>query len=142
MRNMIKVRLLLLVITLFILMVSVSADETFPTIFEYTNPEITVMISAPTDISSEHLKTIADEIVGIEPDIMVSPSNDSPSNIICTLLGHNLSPEVTVTATHHKVETHHPRCLMEIYHVVYCKRCDYTESSLEDSFYIVCCPED
>ena len=129
------------IVVLILLGITVCADGYIPLVYQYIDPEVTVVFSEPLD-STKRQQNIADEIAGIEHNPLIEPGNESPDNIICTLFGHNLSPEVTVTATHHKVNKYNPRCLMEIYHVTYCTRCDYTVSTLEDSFFILCCPED
>jgi hypothetical protein len=137
------IRLLLIGILIIFISFSVFADEINPLVYQYTNPEITIVFSDPLQVSSERQQEIADSIACVNSNntLYESPS-DSPDNIICTLFGHDIAPQSTVTATHHKVDKYNPRCLMEVYHVTYCKRCDYTVSELVSSFYIVCCPED
>ena len=136
----IKFSMLLLVAVILIL--SVQADGLNQLVYQYYNPEITVVFSEPLGVSPERQQEIADNIAGVSSNTIIDPNIASPDNIICTLFGHNLSPQVTVTATHHKVSQYNPRCLMEIHHIRYCQRCDYTEDSLEGTIYIVCCPED
>lgn len=58
--------------------------------------------------------------------------------LICTLFGHKIET-TTVAAVTHKVLSTSPRCLREIYDVDNCTRCDYTNSTLKTSSYIVCC---
>jgi energy-converting hydrogenase A subunit M len=122
-----------------ILSLSVFADEFNPLIYQYTNPEVTIVFSSALDISEERQQEIAEEIAGISS--LTNPGIASPDNIICTIFGHNLSTS-TVTAIHHKVKQYTPRCLMKLYEVTACSRCDYTQAELIDSFYITCCPED
>lgn len=124
------------------LVIAVNADGTNSLIYQYENPEVTIVFSEPLNVSAERQQEIADKIAGIPSYTLIDPNTASPENIICTIFGHNMSPTVTVTATHHKVNQYQPRCLMEIYHVNYCTRCDYTIESLENSFFIACCPED
>lgn len=58
--------------------------------------------------------------------------------LTCTLLGHKL--ETTgVSKITHKVRSSSPRCLKKIYDYSACTRCDYEESVLISSAYIVCC---
>jgi len=122
---------------------TVCADEFNPLIYQYENPDITVKFSEPLEMSAERQQDIADGIAGVSSgDSMLQPGTSSPDNIICTLFGHDIAPQSTVTATHHKVKVYNPRCLMEVYHVTYCRRCDYTVSELYNDFYIICCPED
>ena len=124
------------------LVVFVFADEFNPLIYQYTDPEVTVVFSNPLEVSGPRQREIADTIAGIEPNPSLIHNAEPPENIICTLFGHDIAPEVSVTATHHKVNEYNPRCLMEVYHVTYCKRCDYTVAELVNSFFIICCPED
>ncbi len=125
-----------------LMVMTVRASEVNQIIYQYQDPDITVIFSEPLNISPDRQQTIANCIAGVETDTLSGLDNPSPNNIICTIFGHDMSPEVTVTATHHKVDKYNPRCLMEVYHVTYCQRCDYTVQSLENDFYIVCCPED
>lgn len=125
-----------------VLMLSVYADGLNPLVYQYTNPDITVEFSEPLNVSAERQQSIADKIAGIESNSLISPGGDSPDNILCTLFGHKLSDPVTVTATHHKVNQYQPRCQMDVYDVVYCTRCDYTDTQFVHSIYVFCCPED
>ena len=58
--------------------------------------------------------------------------------ITCTLLGHKLETTGVYKITH-KVRTSSPRCLKKTYDYSTCTRCDYEESILAKSEYIVCC---
>lgn len=58
--------------------------------------------------------------------------------LTCTLFGHNLKTSVSTVITH-KAKATSPRCLQETYSVETCSRCDYTNSTLLSSAYIVCC---
>ena len=58
--------------------------------------------------------------------------------LTCTLFGHKIET-TTVAAVTHKAKATSPRCLREIYDVDNCTRCDYTNSTLITSSYIVCC---
>jgi len=135
-------RIALLIFLFNMLIFAVFADGINPLIYQYTNPDVTVEFSEPLEVSSERQREIADTIAGISLNTMQTPISNSPDNIICTLFGHDIAPQSTVTATHHKAKVYNPRCLMEVYHVTYCKRCDYTVSELVNDFYILCCPED
>jgi hypothetical protein len=120
----------------------VYADEFNPLVYHYNNPEVTVEFSEPLSMSLERQQSIADQLAGVIPNSMIDPSISDPENIICSIFGHNLAPTGTVTVTHHKAKTYNPRCLKDVYHVVYCTRCDYAMEELYDSFYVFCCPED
>lgn len=58
--------------------------------------------------------------------------------LTCTLLGHKLETS-TVAKITHKARTTSPRCLKKTYSYSTCTRCDYEESTLVSSKYIVCC---
>ena len=137
-----KIKYLIIIALVPILMLSVHADGLTPLVYQYTDPEVTVVFSESLDMSAERQQSIADEIAGVVTTSLTEPGVVSPDNLICTLFGHKLSDPVTVTATHHKVRSTEPRCRMDVYHVTYCTRCDYTNSELVASNFIFCCPED
>lgn len=58
--------------------------------------------------------------------------------LTCTLFGHNLETTGVYKITH-EVRSTSPRCLKKIYDYSTCTRCDYEESVLISSAYIVCC---
>jgi len=137
-----KWKYFLTIIAFCLLISSVYGDEINQLIYQYENPEVTVIFPAPIDIPVDRQQKIADELAGVSAPTIIDPNVASPDNIICTLFGHDLAPEVSVTVTHHKVRQYNPRCLMEVYHVTYCTRCNYTVEELDNSFYIFCCSED
>jgi len=132
---------LILFILLGLLTLTVFADDGNQLVYQYHNPDITIEFEEPLNVSEERQQEIADEIAGIGSCVISDSNVLSPNNIICTIIGHNLST-TTVTATHHKVHVYDPRCLLEIYHVSACSRCNYTDSELVSSVFIVCCPVD
>ena len=133
------VKVLLLIASILIFSVVVCADELTSLVYQYSNPEATVTFSEYLDIPSERYQKIADDLIGITSMEPLEP--EQPNGIICTLFGHNLTT-TTVTVTHHKVRQYTPRCLMEVYHVSTCSRCDYYTQEMVNSFHISCCPED
>lgn len=119
------------------------AGSSGPTVYQYDIPEVTVVFPSSVEIPINIQNRIADELAGIGiSSSLPCKSGENPDNILCTLFGHKFSSPVSVTATHHKVRQYDPRCILELYHVLYCTRCDYTESQLVASSYISCCPED
>lgn len=58
--------------------------------------------------------------------------------LTCTLFGHKLESATASTITH-KVRTTSPRCLKKTYNYEACTRCDFEETTLLSSTYIVCC---
>ncbi len=62
----------------------------------------------------------------------------STYGLTCTLLGHK-TEATQVSKITHKVRTTSPRCLKKTYNYSTCTRCDYEESTLTSSTYIVCC---
>jgi len=136
-----NLRIIGLILLLSALTIFVFADEPVQTTYQYTNPDITIIFSEPLNVTAERQQSIANNIAGATTNYIVSPGIADPDNIICTLFGHDLST-TTVTATHHKVEKFSPRCIVDLYHVTACSRCNYTDAELISSFHIVCCPED
>jgi len=136
-----KIKTIVLVCVTICLALTVYADEFNPLVFQYSNPEVTVVFSEALNVSAERHQEIAYEIAGVPKSTIVDTNVMTPDNIICTLFGHDLST-TTVTATHHKVRVYSPRCLVELYHVTACSRCSYTDPVLVNSFHMVCCPED
>jgi len=125
-----------------LLILTVYADGFNPLVYQYEEPETTVVFPANISISVERRKAIADMVAGIATNTISIPDAASPDNIICTLFGHDMAPTVSVTATHHKVNKYSPRCLLELHHVTYCNRCSYAEDIVVTTSYIFCCPED
>lgn len=58
--------------------------------------------------------------------------------LTCTLLGHKIE-STRVYKINHEVRTTSPRCLKKSYDYNACTRCDFEESVLVSSTYIVCC---
>lgn len=58
--------------------------------------------------------------------------------ITCTLLGHKLESTL-VYSINHEVRATSPRCLKKTYDYATCTRCDYEDSTLVSSVYIICC---
>ncbi len=58
--------------------------------------------------------------------------------LTCTLFGHKLESSVVAAVTH-KVSATSPRCRRDTYNVETCSRCDYVNSRMLSSVYIVCC---
>lgn len=58
--------------------------------------------------------------------------------LTCTLLGHKIESS-TVTTINHKVRSTSPRCLEKTYDYESCTRCDYEDSTLLTTEYIICC---
>ncbi|MBR7184553.1 MAG: hypothetical protein IKD37_02980 [Clostridia bacterium] len=131
MKYLFKIMSFILVMLCFTL--AIVASELNGPIIVYPDEGITVRFEENTSLSSAEMQAIADSIV-----------HDSPipqTYAFCWLLGHDKITE-TVTATHHKVDTYDPRCLLEIYLITTCSRCDYYSEEFDSSGYISCCPED
>lgn len=62
----------------------------------------------------------------------------STYGLTCTLLGHKIETSRVYKITH-KVRSTSPRCLKKTYDYNTCTRCDFEESVLTSSTYIVCC---
>ena len=55
----------------------------------------------------------------------------------CWLLGHDIESNM-VSVTTHNVRSVSPRCLMKVYNVETCSKCDYYKEELISSTYVVC----
>lgn len=84
------------------------------------------------DVSPETAAKIKAHFSGIGSE------QQAAKGILCTLFGHNLDTGVAKTITH-KVRATSPRCLEETYEYQVCTRCDFSDSILIGSRYIVCC---
>ena len=133
----IKLTLCILCVAMF-LMLTVSASNTEQLIYEYTNPEMTIIFDSECNFSETKMNSIADSFAGIH--IYENGTPDSINNIICSLIGHNLTTGQVNVITH-KVSIWNPRCRLDIYDVTACSRCDYTEEVLVSSRRFSCCPE-
>lgn len=58
--------------------------------------------------------------------------------LTCTLLGHKTETTRVYKITHEARSTD-PKCLKKTYDYTACSRCDYEESLLLSSVYIICC---
>ena len=62
------------------LVVFVFADEFNPLIYQYTDPEVTVVFSNPLEVSGPRQREIADTIAGIEPNPSLIHNAEPPEN--------------------------------------------------------------
>ena len=62
----------------------------------------------------------------------------STYGLTCTLLGHKIETSRVYKITH-EVRSTSPRCLKKTYDYNTCTRCDFSETVLLSSEYIVCC---
>lgn len=71
---------------------------------------------------------------------LVYPDEETVSTygLGCTLFGHDLKT-TTASVITHKVRASNPRCKKDTYRVTYCEDCDYSEQTLIETKYIVCC---
>jgi hypothetical protein len=134
-------KVIVLLIVSSVLTLAAFADDFNPLVYQYHNPEVTVEFANVLNITAERQQQIADDIAGVNSSSVPISNPTLPDNIICTLFGHDLTT-TTVTATHHKVHVYNPRCLVEIYHVTACSRCNYADTELISGVYVFCCPED
>lgn len=112
---------------------AISASAGTAPIIVYPENNITVEFEPTTSLSAEKRQMIADAIVLDTPVIQ--------SRAWCWLTGHDKITE-TFTVTHHKVSEIDPRCLLDIYLITTCSKCDYYEEELQSSGYVTCCPAD
>ena len=121
-----------------VLMMSIEASSDPQYVYEYNIPEVTVSFSSNNGFSEQKRQVIANNIAGLQNENVES---ESTRNIICSIFGHDLSSGEVISIKH-KVSHRDPRCLLEIYDVVSCSRCDYLEQNLISSRHISCHPEE
>ena len=107
-------------------------------VYEFTNPDITVTFDSSGVFTEQKKEEIAYSFAGFIPN---DNGEKSTNNIICSIFGHDLSSG-TVTVVQHKVYIRSPRCVLSIYDVTGCSRCDYIEQVLVGSSRIICHPEE
>ena len=127
------IKIIAICIAMLSLTLAISASSENALIIFYSEEGITVEFDANTSLSPEKRQMIADAIAIDNPVIQ--------SRAWCWLTGHDKTTE-TVTATYHKQLPLDPRCLLEIYLVTTCSKCDFYEEELHSSGYITCCPEE
>ena len=69
---------------------------------------------------------------------MLSESDSQTYGLMCTLFGHKYTTEYVTTVTHN-ASTTTPKCLSETWELKVCSRCEHTEGTVIDSYYINCC---
>lgn len=114
-----------LLVSAFVIPTSAKTDE--------TNSDIEIII--------ENENISAETKVKIEKYYSTENHNDDVATtygLTCTLFGHKLEKSIVSTITH-KVSATSPRCLKKTYAYEACTRCDYENSELISTFYIVCC---
>ena len=127
------IRMISICIVILSFTLAISASNGSAPIITYPEENITVEFDANTSFTAEKRQIIADAIALDTPIVQ--------SRAWCWLTGHDKTTE-TVTATYHKQRTLDPRCLLEIYLVTTCSKCDFYEEELHSSGYITCCPEE
>lgn len=127
------VKFLSFILVMLCLTLAVAASELNGSTIVYPDEGITVQFEENSSLSAEMKQAIADSIV-FDTSIPQTYS-------LCWLTGHNTTTE-TMTVTYHKVDEYDPRCILDIYHITTCSKCDYYVEELSSSGYISCCPED
>ena len=126
-------RLLSFILVMLCFVLAVSASELNGTAIEYPNEMITIQFEENTSLSAERMQMIADSFVYGTPI--------PQTYALCWLTGHDKVTE-TMTVTQHKADQYDPRCILEIYLITTCTKCDYYSEEFDSSGYISCCPED
>ena len=134
-------RVLLITVIAFILSLSlvstILAQEIKGYTYEFDNPERTIVFSSEDAFTQEKMNVIAESFVSVNN----AEGQNNSRNIICSIIGHNLSTSEVLVITH-KVSHYDPRCRLDVYDVTGCSRCDYTEQVLISSGRISCHPEE
>jgi len=94
---------------------------------------ITIKFSADSSFTAEEQAAIAQKVVdGIDD------SSSTTYNVLCTLFGHKTTTE-SFTVIEHCVRADQPKCLESLQNVTACSRCDYVNTEVIGSVYIICC---
>lgn len=102
---------------------------------ESTTNNTNIEIIINDEISEETKAKIERYFASGEP---TTDTGASTYGLTCTLFGHKTESSIVETITH-KVSSTSPRCLEKTYSYEACTRCDYENSQLISSMYIVCC---
>jgi len=128
-----KICVFSLILSFFLVPITVVATEHQYIIYEYPDEDATVYFSENTTFDECERKNIADSIV------YDTPMGHTYS--LCWLLGHDLYVE-TLAIVYHERSEYDPRCQLETYDIEKCNNCDYAYPRLISSCYISCCPPD
>ena len=139
MKKSVEIVLSIIMVCLF-MVITISASEPNRYVFDYNDDnDICVTVSFDLDCTFSELKK--QEIADSFGTAQNNTKPDSPKNIICSIFGHDLSTSA-VSVIQHRVTIWNPRCLLSIYDVTGCSKCDYIEQVLVGSpMHITCCPE-
>ena len=108
---------------------NIGAAEIDSSVINIENKEI--IFEENSSFSSEQKQHIIEHLLN-------SPSNVQTYGLLCTLFGHKYTTEVVETITHCASATA-PRCLSETWEISTCSRCNHTEGTVIDEYYIECC---
>lgn len=100
-----------------------------------TNENTEIEIIIHDEVSKETREKIEKHFVDGTP---TETNDNSTYGLTCTLLGHKLE-SCSVSTITHKVRATSPRCVEKTYLYEACTRCDYENSMLMSTEYIVCC---
>ena len=97
------------------------------------NKEVTIIFPEETTLTKAEQERITQYLLTGEQPLS--------RNIICDLLGHNMSLSGTgLKVISHRVRSTNPRCLEETYDVYTCSRCSHISSTLIGRSPMSCCP--
>ena len=94
---------------------------------------VDVEFSEHSLLTYEEKLIVAEEIVYGHED-----ENKTTYGLACTLFGHKYTIERVTSITHCASNTA-PRCLVEIWEISVCSRCDDTMKTLVSQYYSYCC---
>ena len=122
---------LFLVLSILISAISINATSENQYVFSYPDQNLEVEFALNSTLTATQKNMIADAI---------AYGSDIPQTYaLCWLVGHK---EVvnTVSVIQHKVFTHNPRCVLNLYTVTTCENCDYSDIVLDSTMRLDCCP--
>ena len=129
-------KVLISIILCICLSLSVTASQTAIYQFEYDDLGITIIFEDDSNFTNDERKYLADILAYDTP-----VSDNATTYAWCWLTGHDYQYD-SVISIEHKVDDLAPRCYQTIYKVETCSKCDHLETTIINTSYIDCCPEE
>ncbi len=104
--------------------------------FEYEDLGLTIIFDEKSNFNNEERAYLADILAYGAP-----VCDNATTYAWCWLTGHDYQYD-SVISIEHKVDTLAPRCYETIYEIETCSKCDHMETTVLNTTYIDCCPED
>lgn len=126
-----KITLIIVTLCISFFCIQVDAIDTYDTTITIDN--IDVVFDSNTLLNSNERQVIAEYLVA-DPSEQVQTYG-----LMCNLFGHKNTTEIVYTITH-EVNSTSPKCLRETWEITTCSRCNNTETTLINHYFVDCCP--